>query len=156
MVGHFLRLCSIPVPAFLADRITFEMKVLCVDWCPCLATADGLFRFHLQVPYSQCCESQIRSPPLILECPRISQVSVSSWRCPYLLTSISFRFPFIFMDIWTSLLSPPLYGVYLFYFLFTPKDFGRSHFPRKLNSGSLSSVTSLCALDCIPWSPLTC
>ena len=59
----------------------------------------------LQVPYLQCCESQIRSPPLILgflpytrslPCPRDAS------RLP---PPVSYRFPFILMSIWTPLLS---------------------------------------------------
>jgi hypothetical protein len=32
LVGHSLSLCSIPVSAFLVDRINFGLKVLWVGW----------------------------------------------------------------------------------------------------------------------------
>ena len=72
-VGYCLAQSSVSapcsVPAFLVDRINFGLKVLCVSWCPYNATGflPGFRRWPLQVPYPQCCESQLRSPPLILQ-----------------------------------------------------------------------------------------
>ena len=59
-----------PVPALLVDRINFGLKMLWVGWC--LYNSTGFLshyrRWPFQVPYPQCSESQLRSPPLILRC----------------------------------------------------------------------------------------
>jgi hypothetical protein len=110
-VGYCLAQSSVSapcsVPAFLVDRINFGLKVLCVSWCPYNATGflPGFRRWPLQVPYHQCCESQLRSPPLI---PRYFPYSWSPSHHgydPHLLTPITCRFLFILIATWPSLLS---------------------------------------------------
>ena len=110
LVGHSLKLCSILVPAFLVDRINLGLKVLWVGWMvsltlywhSCLATGDGLFRFH--IPNAK---SQLRSPPLILGHLPYPQSLSTPGDAHYVLIPFSCRFPFILMAICPSLLSFP-------------------------------------------------
>ena len=41
LVCHSRSLCSISVPAFLVDRIHFELKALWVGWCLYFSTRGG-------------------------------------------------------------------------------------------------------------------
>ena len=57
-----------PIPEFLIVRINFRLKVyrwIGVSITP-LRFLPGYRRWPFQVPYSQCCESQLRTLPLIL------------------------------------------------------------------------------------------
>ena len=90
--GHSLSLCSIPIPEFLVDRKIFGLKV--VGWCPYCSN---------EVPYPQCCESQLNTPLLIVG--HLPSPRSLSGDAPYLPTPVSCRFPFILMAIWPSLLS---------------------------------------------------
>jgi hypothetical protein len=55
---------SAPPSVFLGDSINFGLKVLWVGWC--LYCFTGYMKHPLQVPYTQCNESQLSSPPLFL------------------------------------------------------------------------------------------
>ena len=70
---------------------------MCVP-IPTLSFLPGYRRWHLQVPYSQCWESQLRLPPLILVSLPYSDFCLILEMSP---TSplISCRFPFAFMAI---------------------------------------------------------
>lgn len=68
----------------------------------------GYRRWPLKVLYPQCCESQLRSPPLILVCfcyPR--SMFLPGDASPQLPTLVSCRFPFLLMVIRPSLQSLP-------------------------------------------------
>ena len=59
-----------------------SLIILGIGACP-LGFLPGNRRWPLQVPYPQCCESQLRPSPLILwQMRTLSQVSISSWRWP--------------------------------------------------------------------------
>jgi hypothetical protein len=64
LVNHSLSLCSISHPCISCRRDTFWVKLFFVNGLSLLRFLPGLQA--LQVPYSNCCESQLRSPPWIL------------------------------------------------------------------------------------------
>ena len=63
LVDHSLTLCSIPILAFFVRRINLGLKVLWVG-APIapLGFLPGYRRFYI----NHCCESHLKSPPLIL------------------------------------------------------------------------------------------
>lgn len=109
LVGHSLRFCSIPYTCTTGrqDKSWVENFVgalgsLLLHWCSCLPTGCGLIRFHTLNAVN----------PIDTWTHPLSQVSISSWRCP--LTPYSHQmqiyihfFIFIFMVIYPSLLFCP-------------------------------------------------
>jgi hypothetical protein len=110
LVGHSLNLCSIPHSCNFCRQNKIWVKSFVGGLVSLLS---GYRRCPLQVPHSQCCESQLRYFLLILGClpyPR-------SWSCPkdatHLPTPINCRFPLILLVIWPYLLSFPTYDLEL-------------------------------------------
>jgi hypothetical protein len=71
-----------PIPAIFCDRISFGWKFC--GWVGVPIPPLGLLPGHRRQPpqnlYPQCCESQLRVPPLILGCLPFPGL-ISSWRC---------------------------------------------------------------------------
>ncbi|EDL27184.1 mCG144766, partial [Mus musculus] len=68
----------------------------------------GYKRRPLQVPYPQCCQSQLRTSPLILGHLCYPRSLSLPGDAPYIPTPVSCRFPFILVAIWPSLVSIPI------------------------------------------------
>jgi hypothetical protein len=99
--SHFLILCSIPLPAFLTDRINFALKILWFSWSLFCSTGLllGYRRWPLQVLYSQYKKSQLSSSLLILRHVPYPRSLSCSWKFPHLHIPVGSRFAFTFMDI---------------------------------------------------------
>jgi hypothetical protein len=85
---------------FWIESFVGELMSLLLHWGSCLATSS------LWVPYPQCCESQLRSPHWFLGTSPIPGLCLilEMLLSPH---TISCRFPFIFIDIYPSLLFLP-------------------------------------------------
>jgi hypothetical protein len=95
------------IPEFLVDRINFGSK-FCV-WVGVPIAPMNFLPGHigcpLQVLYSQCCESQLRSLPLILGCLLYPKSLAHSQDALLLPIPTSYRFLLILKTNWQSLLS---------------------------------------------------
>ena len=93
-VGHILSHCSIPHLFISCRQDKFWIESFMGELMSLLIAPLGFLLSYrslpLQVPHTQCCESQLRSSPLNLGCLPLTQVSVSSWRCPLISLLPSF------------------------------------------------------------------
>ena len=108
-----LVIASVPaafsVIAFLIDRINLGLNDCGQVGVPIalLGFLPGYRRESLQVPYAQCCESQLNTTLLILGCLLYPRTLSHPVETSYLSMPVSCRFPFILMSIWAFLLCLP-------------------------------------------------